>query len=201
MNPVVSRLPLVALAVSALALSQEPLTVVDPEDRFIPLDNDSEDRDPWAMMRDMSQFPEREPGLIPTGRLWAPGVKSFFGLPIALTPEDLEAAEVDVVIMGAPIDMGYGFRGAGKGPDALRAGIIGLDSSNSGNLPHMHVGVAWKRSLVAVDYGNSPIDYLSTERSMPPVRRMVREIAEVGHNSRHRRRRSLARIPQRCGHH
>ena len=161
--------------------SQEtPLTVVDPDDRFIPLDTDNEDRDVWSQLRDMSQYPEREPGLIPTGRLWAPGVKSFFGLPIALTPADLKAAKVDVAMLGAPVDMGYGFRGAGKGPDALRAGIIGLDSSNSGMLPHMHVGVAWKRSLVAVDYGNSPIDPLSTERSMPPVRKLVREIAETG---------------------
>lgn len=180
----VSRLLLlfcfVALTGPAVAQEDKPLTVVDPDDRFIPLDTEDENRDPWSLMRDMSMFPDREPGLIPTGRLWQPGVKSFFGLPIALTPEDLKAAEVDVAIMGAPVDMGYGFRGAGKGPDALRAGIVGLDSSNSGVLPHMHVGVAWKRSLVAVDYGNSPIDYLSVERSMPPVRKLVREIAETG---------------------
>jgi len=169
------------LLIFRLATAQEqPLTVVDPEDRYIPLDTDDENRDPWEAMRDQREYPDREPGLIPTGRLRQPGIKSFFGLPLALTPEDLEAADVDVAIMGAPIDMGYGFRGAGKGPDALRAGITGVDSSNSGNLPHMHVGVAWKRSLVAVDYGNSPIDLLSTERSMPPVRRMVREIAETG---------------------
>lgn len=169
------------LVIFGSATAQErPLTVVDPEDRFIPLDQEGEERDPSGMLIDLSQFPDREPGLIPTGRLWQPGVKSFFGLPLALTPEDLEAADVDVAIMGAPIDMGYGFRGAGKGPDALRAGITGLDSSNSGNLPHMHVGVAWKRVLVAVDYGNSPIDYLSTERSMPPVRKLVREIAATG---------------------
>ena len=169
------------LLLTGLIVAQEqPLKVVDPDDRFIPLDSDDEYRDPWVAMRDEREFPDREPGLIPVGRLWQPGVKSFFGLPLALTPEDLEAGEVDVAIMGAPIDMGFGFRGAGKGPDALRAGIIGLDSANSGELPHMHVGVAWKRSLVAVDYGNSPIDLLSTERSMPPVRRMVREIAETG---------------------
>ena len=121
------------LLIPGLAAGQEqPLKVVDPEDRYIPLDTDDENRNPWEAMRDRREFPDREPGLIPVGRLWAPGVKSFFGLPLALTPEDLEAAEVDVAIMGAPIDMGFGFRGAGKGPDALRAGIIGLDSSNSG---------------------------------------------------------------------
>ena len=170
---------LMMIPVSANA-QERPLTVVDPEDRYIPMDTDDEYRDPWAAVRWQREYPDREPGLIPIGRLAQPGVKSFFGLPQALTPEDLEAADVDVAIMGAPIDLGYGFRGAGKGPDALRAGIIGIDSATSGNLPHMHVGVAWKRSLVAVDYGNSPIDPLSTERSMPPVRKMVREIAETG---------------------
>ena len=55
------------------------------------------------------------------------------------------------------------------------------DSGGSASvLPHMHVGVAWRRELVAVDYGNAPIDILSVERSMPPVRKMVREIAETG---------------------
>ena len=44
----------------------------------------------------------------------------------------------------------------------------------------MHVGVAWKRVLKAVDYGNAPIDRLSVERSMSPVRELVREIAEAG---------------------
>ena len=79
-------------------------------------------------------------------------------LPIALTQEDLRAAEVDVALFGAPIDMGVGMRGAGKGPAALRASLG--NTSPNGSLPHMHVGVAWKKELVAVDYGNSPIDIL-----------------------------------------
>ena len=44
----------------------------------------------------------------------------------------------------------------------------------------MHVGVAWKQELIAVDYGNAPIDFLSVERSMPPVRKLVKEIAGTG---------------------
>jgi agmatinase len=55
-----------------------------------------------------------------------------------------------------------------------------MGNLGDGFLPHMHVGVAWRRELVAVDYGDAPIDILSVERSMPPVRRMVREIAETG---------------------
>jgi agmatinase len=172
---------IVCLAVVFLgggALAQEDLAGVDPEDEVIHLDATDEDRDPSSGRRPDDMDAGREPGVMWIGRTFRPGVKSFFGLPVALTPEDLRAAEVDVAIFGAPIDMGVGMRGAGKGPDALRANITGTGSS--GALPHMHVGVAWKRELTAVDYGNAPIDILSVERSMPPVRRMVREIAETG---------------------
>ena len=150
----------------------------DPEDAIIRLDPNDPGIDPWNQLRDNSNDVERIPGLIRTGRLWEPGVLSFFGLPIALTQEDLTAAEVDVALLGAPVDMGVGMRGAGKGPAALRASLG--NTSPNGILPHMHVGVAWQRELVAVDYGNSPIDILSVEKSMPPVRRMVREVAETG---------------------
>jgi agmatinase len=105
------------------------------------------------------------------------GVRTFFQLPVALTPADLIAGKVDVAIMGAPIDMGIGMRGAANGPTSLRAGIGVVPS---GDLEHIHVGVAWKQELIAVDYGDSPIDPFSTERSMPPVRKLVREIAETG---------------------
>ncbi len=150
----------------------------DPDEAVIRLDPNDPDIDPWNQLRDTSEDAEREPGLIQIGRLWQPGVQSFFGLPIALTKDDLAAAEVDVALIGAPVDMGVGMRGAGKGPAALRANITG--TGNGGGLPHMHVGVAWKRELVAVDYGDAPIDILSVEKSMPPVRRMVREVAETG---------------------
>ncbi|MYG48854.1 MAG: hypothetical protein F4164_05650, partial [Gemmatimonadales bacterium] len=44
----------------------------------------------------------------------------------------------------------------------------------------METMISWRSKLTAVDYGNAPIDNLSVERSMPPIRRMVREIAETG---------------------
>ena len=44
----------------------------------------------------------------------------------------------------------------------------------------METMVRWRSELTAVDFGNAPIDNLSVERSMPPIRRMVREIAETG---------------------
>lgn len=166
---------LVALPIVCMAQDE---TAVDAEAAIIRLDPNAEGLDVWSQLRDTSNDAEREPGLVPTGRLRRPGVLSFFSLPLAFTPEDLKAANVDVAIMGAPLDMGFRMRGARQGPTALRASI-GV-SRGSGNLPHMHVGVAWKKELVAVDYGDAPLDGLSTERSMPPVRKLVREIAETG---------------------
>ncbi len=171
-------LSLCALPLLCTAQAEQEAEPVDPEAVIIRLDPNAENLDVWSQLRDASEDADREPGLIPTGRLRRPGVLSFFSLPLALTPEDLRAANVDVAIMGAPIDMGYRMRGARQGPPALRASIgVGRGSDS---LPHIHVGVAWKKELVAVDYGDAPVDGLSVERSMPPVRKLVREIAETG---------------------
>ena len=175
---VASFIGLFALPLLCVAQNAEEAAPADPEDAIIRLDPNAEGLDVWSQMRDTSNDAEREPGLVPVGRLRRPGVLSFFGLPLAFTPEDLTAANVDVAIVGAPLDMGFRMRGARQGPTALRASI-GV-SRGSGSLPHMHVGVAWKKELVAVDYGDAPLDGLSVERSMPPVRKLVREIAETG---------------------
>jgi formimidoylglutamase len=133
--------------------------------------------DPWSQLRDTSSDPDREPGPFFPGRLSNAGVLTFFDLPVAVNQADLIAGEVDVAIMGAQIDMGVGMRGAKYGPGSLRESLPVL---GVGKLPHMHVGVAWQRVLRAVDYGNAPIDQLSVERSMAPVRELVREIASTG---------------------
>lgn len=139
---------------------------LDPEAAVIRLDPNDPNLEVWRD-RDISNDPPREPGPIRVG-----SVLSFFGLPVARTTEDLVAGEVEVAFMGAPVDMGVGFRGAGEGPTALRA-----MRRSTGSMETM---ISWRRELTAVDYGNAPIDNLSTERSMEPIRRMVREIAETG---------------------
>jgi len=147
------------------------------DDGVIPLNTEDSTYELWNQLRDTSDDPEREPGLMYPGRLYGQGVLTFFQLPVAVTPEDLRASQVDVAVMGAGIDMGVGFRGAGMGPTSLRHS---WGQFNAGGLPHMHTGVAWRDVLVAADYGNSPIDRQSVERSMPYVRAMVREIAQTG---------------------
>ena len=152
-------------------------SVFERDDGVIPMNTEDPSYDLWSQLRDASDDPEREPGPIYPGRLRDFGVQTFFQLPIAINQDDLRAGEVDVAIMGAEIDMGVGFRGAGQGPNALRYSHGMFDV---GDRPHMHTGIAWQRELNAVDYGNAPIDRFSIERSMPMVRAMVREIAETG---------------------
>jgi agmatinase len=137
-----------------------------PDYAVIRLDPNAPGLDP-CRPRDTSKDPKREPGPIN-----ANGALTFFGLPLAVTPEDLKAGKVEVALIGAPIDMGVGFRGAGEGPSAFRASRGGGGS--------MEAMLSWRSELKAVDYGNAPIDQFSIERSVPCVMNLVREIADAG---------------------
>ena len=143
----------------------------------IELNKASPDFNSWRLKRPQSMNPEREAGPISLGRYLGggrSGIPTFANAPVALTPEDLIAGKVDVAILGAPLDMGSGWRDAIHGPRAmrmLRRGTGGHDVSTLINPSSV---------LNIVDYGNVAIDQLSTERSVQEVRSMVREIAETG---------------------
>jgi len=92
-----------------------------------------------------------------------------------LTPEDLVAGEVDVAIVGAPLNMGSGWRDSGsQATTDLR-----LHGRHMGSLDQ-YVQVNPREVLNIVDYGDIAIDNNSTERSMKHVREKVREIAATG---------------------
>ena len=180
---------LLFLAWPATLVSQEQeqptprLADQDEEEPVIRLDPNDPGLNAWKELRDTSNDPAREPGPIDVQRFaggmgWQ-GIPTFFRLPVALTPEDLTAGEVDVAIMGAPLDMGSGMRGAAFGPRQLRASDKYLGWGTYSD-PHMHVMVDPFKELTVVDYGDAPVDMLSTERSVGPIREMVREIAETG---------------------
>lgn len=143
----------------------------------VELDSSSPDFNTWRLKRPQSMNPDREPGPITLGRYLGggrSGIPTFANAPVALTPEDLVAGEVDVAILGAPLDMGSGWRDAIHGPRAMRMlhrGTGGTDVSTM---------IAPASVLNIVDYGNVAIDQLNTERSVQEVRSMVREIAETG---------------------
>lgn len=174
---------LLALSVP-LALAQAPSAEKKREDdAVIRLNEKDPTLNDWKKLRDTSKDPKREPGPIHINRQWAGGwlgIPTFFGLPVALNPEDLKAGKVEVAIMGAPLDTGSGMKGAAFGPRALRTSEKYLSSGPEDTDPHLHVMVNWNADLNVVDYGDTPIDYLSGERSMQPIREMVRDVARTG---------------------
>lgn len=136
----------------------------------------------WKQLRNFGAEPKREPGIINVQQYemqhFFMGIPTFFHLPVALSPADLKASQVDVVILGAHTDMSGGFRGAAYGPNAIRNSEVyggwGVIES-----PNMHVLVDPFKTLVCADFGDAPIDIMSTERSVHAIRDFVRSAVEV----------------------
>jgi arginase family enzyme len=142
----------------------------------IPLNTESEKFNAWRLLRPRSLDPKRDPGPVELGRYGGKGgPQTFGGFPLALSKEDLIAGEVDVAILGAPLNMGSGWRDSGSRATAeLR--IHGRYLADA----DQYVQVKGSSVLNIVDYGDAAVDNLSTERSMEHVRALVREIAETG---------------------
>lgn len=147
----------------------------------IPLDTEDATIDLWKTPRD-DLLKGREPGPVNVQRFSGgagfQGVPTFFKQPIALTPEDLVAGDVDVAIIGAYTDMGGGTRGAAWGPMAFRAvrapmawGVMRGDN--------LHTMINPFEVLNIVDYGDAPNDLQSIHRTMVGVREFVAETASV----------------------
>jgi arginase len=142
----------------------------------IPLNTEAKGFNAWKAKRPKSLTPEREPGPIHLSRYMSGrsgGVKTFANAPLAIYPDDLIAGNVDIAIVGAPLDMGSYYRGQKFGPQAMRNeyGAGGIDMSTMVNP---------SKVLSIVDYGDIAIDNMSTELSVQHVRERVREIAETG---------------------
>ncbi|MBH2000227.1 MAG: arginase family protein, partial [Sphingomonadaceae bacterium] len=142
----------------------------------IPLDTKSPWFNAWKEKRPAAMNPKREAGPWELTRYvggYGGGFATFAGAPLAMTPEDLKAGKVDVAIVGAPLDMGSGWRNAIDGPRAMR-----MTGGAGGN--DMYSMINPNAALKIVDYGDIAIDQNSTERSVDHVREMVREIAQTG---------------------
>ena len=142
----------------------------------IPFNTGSPEFNAWRLLRPRSMDPRREPGPVELGRYGGRGgPPTFGGFPLALSPEDLIAGEVDVAILGAPLNMGSGWRDSGERATVelrLHGRLMGSHDQ--------YVQIHPSRVLNVVDYGDVAIDNNSTERSMRHVREIVREIAETG---------------------
>ena len=151
------------------------------EKPVIPLDEDDPTYNIWRELRDLSKDPKREPGIINIQKynfgMSYNAMPTFFNTPVAMSPADLKASQVDIAVMGAVPDMGTGMRGAAHGPNALRNSQV--YGGYGARQPHMHTMVDPPEDLVVADFGNAPIDIMSMERSMHAIRSFVRSAAEV----------------------
>jgi agmatinase len=163
--------------VQAMMFMFEATQYLDGRDAAsIPLNTDSPDFNAWRAIRPRSMDPAREAGPLPLGRYdGRGGPPTFGGFPLALTPEDLAAGEVDVAIVGAPLNMGTGWRDSGVA-STTELRLYGRSMGGPDQYVHVDAG----KSLTIVDYGDIAIDNLSTERSMRHIREVVREIAAAG---------------------
>jgi len=158
------------------------VTLSEPPTDFPHLNPDDPTVDLWRTPRADLQG-DRPPGLIDLHRyplgMSSHGIATFMQRPVALTPADLRAGEVDVAMVGAGLDLSIGMRGTGYGPRALRSHDMYLPTVAMG-LTHTHVMVDTFSEIVVCDYGDAGIDPDSGFRSIEPVRSIVREIAETG---------------------
>ena len=141
----------------------------------IPLNTESTEFNAWKVRKPASLNPAREPGPF-TLNYYASGrggIRTFANAPVAIYPEDLVAGNVDVAIVGAPLDMGSYYRGQRFGPQALRNeyGAAGID---------MNTMVNPSKELTIVDYGDIAVDNMSTELTVRHVRERIAEIARTG---------------------
>lgn len=155
-------------------------TLFNPETDMaaIPLNTESKNFNGWKVERPKELNLEREPGPIHLSRYaqgvdYGYGVRTFANAPLAIYPEDLIAGNVEVAIVGAPLDMGSYHRGAKFGPSAMR------NEYGMGEID-MYTMVDPSKELMIVDYGDIAVDNMSTELTVQHVRERVREIAETG---------------------
>lgn len=142
----------------------------------VPFNTESPEFNAWRAKRPRSMDPDREDGPIELGRYGGRGGPPTFGRhPLALTKEDLVAGEVDVAILGAPLNMGSGWRDSGE-QATTDMRLLGWPMGANDQYVQVNAG----RALNIVDYGDVAIDNDSTERSMRHVREVVREVAEAG---------------------
>ena len=105
------------------------------------------------------------------------GIATFSKLPLALTPDELEGA--DVAIMGAPFDEAVSNRpGTRYGPRAIR----NADDSEGvpPDRPHMLLGVDPFAELNVVDYGDAETVPGDVAASHAAVKQLVADICGAG---------------------
>ena len=165
-----------------------PWPHVDPDDpNVIRLRPDDEGKDLWRTRLDPSQFTARAPGPINLQRyalhLEPSGIKTFFQRPLALTPEDLKAGEVDVAIFGAATGALPHSAGCVWAPAEIRY-TRDYGGYATGSFPLSFVEYETLLNpfsiIDVVDYGDAGLDPYSNARTLEEIRKVTREVAETG---------------------
>ena len=150
----------------------------DPErPGVIVLDDDYES---FTIRTDRSKEPKREPGPINLQRYefafskWA--FPTYLGMPVALTPEDLIAGEVDVAIVGLPSDFNPA-GGQGWAANQLRI-IRTIDTARKGLDPN--TSVDYIKTLNIVDYGNASQNMFQVGLTITEGAKVLKEILDTG---------------------
>ena len=136
--------------------------------------------DIYFQRRDRSNDPDREPGPINLQRYAVVsginGFPTYMGLPVALTPEDLKAGEVDVAIVGLP----SWFQPTGGTQWAANQMRL-IRSYDHGETGHdMHLNVHYFEELNVVDYGNANQNPTLMVHNFADQALVVKEILDGG---------------------
>ncbi|MEM8885412.1 MAG: arginase family protein [Planctomycetota bacterium] len=164
--------------------SPAPWPHVDPNDPNVErLRADDPTKEIW---RQRVQ-PSGQPGPQSLGRyalqLEPVGIKTFFQQPVAKTPADLKAGNVDVAIFGAPCSALPHSAGSVWAPAEIRY------SRDYGGYGAPGFPLAWIEyetlinpfaKLKIVDYGDSGYTPYSQARTLEEIRKVTREILETG---------------------
>ena len=111
------------------------------------------------------------------------GIQTFFKLPVALTPEDLQAGGIDVAIFGAPTGALPHSAGNMWAPAEVRT------TRDYGGYGDPKFPLSWVEYetllapftiLNAVDYGDAGLNAYNQAETLKEIRRMTREVASVG---------------------
>ena len=136
--------------------------------------------DVYYKRRDRSKDPKREAGPINLQRFAVVsginGFPTYMGLPVALTPEDLKAGEVDVAIVGLPswFQPTGGTQWAANHMRLIRS----YDHAEVGH--DMHLNINYFDELNVVDYGNANQHPSLMVQNFADQALVVKEILEAG---------------------
>lgn len=162
-----------------------PMPHIDPNNPTVLPEKQDEGTNIWRTPRD--QRSDIPPGPIDIQRYtlqFEPvGIKTFFQLPVARTPEDLKAGEVDVAIFGAPQGAFPHSAGSAWAPAEVRHtrdyGSYGPPSFPLGFIEYETLMAPFS-TLNAVDYGDTGFNPINYARTLEEIRKTTREVAETG---------------------